>query len=171
MNARPLLILAMLLVLPAQASVRATFERQADALSVKYSLPSGMLKAVCRIESNWEQAAIGDDGRSIGLCQIQIDTALALYGKHWQRDKPEAERRAIVRRNLLNPTVNMTLAAILLRRYLDRFGGDETIAILAYNGGPDNMMIRHLLRYRAARAHYQERTKITCPSCGCWDHL
>ncbi len=153
-SARLFMAVLALLILPAHASTRAEFERQADALSRKYALPAGMLKAVCRIESNWQAAAIGDDGRSIGLCQIQIDTALALYGKGWQRDKPEVERHANMRKILLNPSVNMTLAAILLRRYLDRFDGDETIAILAYNGGPDNMMIRHLLRYRAARTAY-----------------
>lgn len=151
---RVLLTAVALLMLPLHAATRQDFERQADQLTRKYSLPAGMLKAVCRIESNWQPSAIGDDGRSIGLCQIQIDTALELYGPGWMRDKPPVDRRAAVRANLMNPAVNMTLAAILLRRYLDRFNGDETIAILAYNGGPDNMMIRHLLRYRAARAGY-----------------
>lgn len=153
------IMLLLILAIPAAGAAepqwtRAALEHRADLAAEKYGVPPALIKAVCRIESAWQPSAIGDDGRSIGLCQIQIDTGLALYGKLWRQDESEVERRAEMKKNLLNPSINISLAAILLRKYMDRFDGDETLAVMAYNGGPENKMIRHLLRFRSAREIY-----------------
>lgn len=154
------LALLLALMIPAAGAAepqwtRAALEHRADIAAEKHGIPADLIKAVCKIESAWQPSAIGDDGASIGVCQIQIDTGLALYGKSWRRDKPETERRDAMQAILLSPVANIQISALLLRRYLDRFGGDETLAIMAYNGGPDNALIRYYLKVRTAQATYR----------------
>lgn len=122
-----------------------------ESAATQYNVPSDLLRAVCTVESNLRADAVGDDGHSIGLCQIKIDTGLMLYGSRWRAAEPPEARRAAMRRLLLQPAINARLAARLLRQHLDRFGGDETLALAAYNGGPDHALIRYVLKVRAAR--------------------
>lgn len=154
---RALVILALFASLPAQgAPSRAELERYADQAAAEQRVPVRLLKAVCTVESDWRPRVQGDDGASIGLCQIQINTGLLLYGPAWMRGQPESARRAAMRRMLLTPTANLRVAARLLRRYLDRFDGDETLALMAYNGGPNHALIRYVLKVRAAQGGYTE---------------
>lgn len=135
---------------------RAALERLAALAAEKHGVPRALVQGACKIESAWQPHAIGDDGASIGVCQIKIDTALDLYGRNWLRDRPTDERREAVRKILFNPAANIQLSALLLRRYLDRFAGDETLALMAYNGGPDHPLIKYVTKARAAQAQYQE---------------
>lgn len=153
MSARLALVL-LAVALDAHAS-RPQLEALAERAAERYGVPQALLKAVCHVESAWRPRAIGDDGASIGLCQIQVPTALALVGKGWRARLPQDERRATMRRLLLRPEPNVDIAARLLRRYLDRFDGDETLAALAYNGGPEHLLIDYLRKVRRARARYE----------------
>lgn len=122
-----------------------------DIVATRHGVQPDLLRAVCLVESSWRADAIGDDGESIGLCQVQIDTGLMLQGRQWKPGASVAERRAAMHAMLLSPQINIHLAAKLLRQHLDRFGGDETLALIAYNGGPNHKLIRYVLKVQAAR--------------------
>lgn len=146
--------LAMLLAaLPAHAA-RPQLEAMAERAAAWHHVPAALLKAVCKVESNWRPHVAGDGGRSVGLCQVGIDTALQIYGRAWMRGKPELHRRAAMRKLLQKPQVNLCLAAALLRRYLDEFDGDETAALVAYNGGQRIGLIDYIRKVRKARSQY-----------------
>jgi soluble lytic murein transglycosylase-like protein len=153
MSARIALVL-LAVALDAHAS-RPQLEALADRAAERHGVPPALLKAVCQVESAWRARAIGDDGASIGLCQVQVPTALALVGRTWRARLADSERRAAMRRLLLQPEPNVDIAARLMRSYLERFEGDETLAVLAYNGGPGHLLIDYLRKVRRARARYE----------------
>lgn len=140
-----------LLALVSASALGGGYAREIESAAARHNVPADLLRAVCVVESNLRAAAIGDDGKSIGLCQVQIDTGLLLYGRQWRAAEAPEARRAAMRKILLNPESNARLAARLLRQHLDRFEGDETLALAAYNGGPNHALIRYVLRVRAAR--------------------
>lgn len=152
--AASLVILISFQVISAEPIPRAQLEATAIRAAKRHHIPPDLLLAVCLVESHWRSNAVGDDGRSIGVCQIQINTALHLYGDGWLPERSREERRAMMMKILKNPEQNINLAARLLRRYLTRFHEDETLAILAYNGGPENALIRYVNKVRRARLHY-----------------
>lgn len=143
-----LIVMAVLVVIPLAV---ARDDIDIDSAAAQYGVAPELLRAVCTVESSWRADAIGDDGESIGLCQIQIDTGLTLQGRRWKHDLTPTERRVAMRQLLLSPTVNIHLAAKLLRQHLDRFGGDETLAVAAYNGGPNHKLIRYVLKVRSTK--------------------
>ena len=120
----------------------------------------------------WKRKAAPDDvilerrkGRvrvvndSAGVWQITRETlryAHALYRKD-QRDysalpehlRPPAE----LRMNDVSPLVLTTYAGILLRDLLDRFDGDVTLAVSAYNGGPARPNLRYGAGVHTAASH------------------
>lgn len=126
----------------------------AARIATEHGLPPDLLMAVCDVESAWRPHAIGDNGRSFGLCQVQPDTALPLYGPRWRQDLPPEQRLAIVRADLRKPLNNLTIAAMHLRELLDKFDGEETLALIAYNGGARNASIVYVEKVRRARKKY-----------------
>jgi soluble lytic murein transglycosylase-like protein len=94
-------------------------------LSAQFNLPTGMLSAVCYVESHHNAKALHiDDGgsNSVGLCQLHSSTARMLGFKGDEQ-------------LLFNPKINAYWAAAYLRHQLDRYDNDAMMAISAYNAG------------------------------------
>lgn len=95
------------------------------AASAYFSLPPGLLSAVCFVESSHRPHVVHkDDGRgdSMGVCQVQPATA---------KDMGYTGAAS----GLLKPEVNAFYAAKYLRKQLNRYGGDMVKAVAAYNAG------------------------------------
>lgn len=94
------------------------------------NVPPGLLCAIAEVESNWNPLALGDKGRSYGLCQVQLRTA---RGDFSFKGRAEA---------LLHPVVSLGLASAYLQRQhhwtsqLSRSPLAWRMAIAAYNCGP-----------------------------------
>jgi soluble lytic murein transglycosylase-like protein len=92
------------------ASLIATHAKQ-------YALDPALLHAVIKVESNFNPQAVSSKG-AIGLMQLMPLTAAALHVP-----------------NPFDPNDNIRAGAALLRRLLDRFGGDLSLALAAYHAG------------------------------------
>lgn len=101
------------------AAVAPVLDAWADALG----LPRDVLYGIVQTESGFDPDAVGDNGASWGLMQVQVPTAAGLGFTGTGPD-------------LLDPNTNIQWGATYLRRMLDRFNGDITSAISAYNAGP-----------------------------------
>jgi soluble lytic murein transglycosylase-like protein len=77
-----------------------------------------LLAAVVETESSFSPTAVSPDG-AIGLMQVIPETG-QLYGKA----------------DLFDPNVNLDVGCQYLASLLDRFHGDLTLAVAAYNAGP-----------------------------------
>lgn len=144
----------LLLLFSASAFANVGLESQAHEIALQNNIQPALLKAICRVESHWRPSAIGDDGASIGLCQIQINTALGWY-PGFMKGASNSERREGIRRWLLNPQNNMNLSAKLLRYYLTLFNENEVLAVMAYNGGPNHPLIRYYKKARRDKDDYE----------------
>lgn len=80
-----------------------------------------LIVAMCEKESQYDPKAVGDDGNSIGLLQIQ-----PRY--HWER----MERLNC--QDLYNPYDNVTVALDILEELWSKYGKVEMV-LMAYNGG------------------------------------
>lgn len=78
--------------------------------------------ALIQRESYFTADAIGDNGNSFGLCQIQ---------PKWHSER--MERLGVT--DLLDPVSNVRVAVDLLNELLDRYEGDYGKALTAYNTG------------------------------------
>jgi soluble lytic murein transglycosylase-like protein len=82
-----------------------------------YGLDAGLLNRLAWVESGYNQAAISPKG-ALGVMQLMNETARDL---------------GVDRRDLAQ---NIFGGAAYLRLMLDRYGGDSTLALAAYNAGP-----------------------------------
>lgn len=98
-----------------------------------YSLPEGLLSAICWTESRHKTKAVNPrdgvlrDGEraeepSLGMCQMKINTARQFESN-------------ITHAQLLSPKVNTRIAAKFLKWQLDRYHGDIICGIASYNAG------------------------------------
>lgn len=95
------------------------------AASAAYHLPPGLLNAICWVESSNNPHAVNAGDRnapSVGLCQVQLPTA------RFTGYRGPAS-------NLLNPRINLAVAAAYLHYQLKRYHGDYVATIAAYNAG------------------------------------
>jgi hypothetical protein len=83
----------------------------------EYGLDPALLQAVIKVESNFNPQAVSSKG-AIGLMQLMPLTAAALHVL-----------------DPFDPGDNIRAGAALLRRLLDRFGGDLSLALSAYHAG------------------------------------
>ncbi|MFX0012486.1 MAG: lytic transglycosylase domain-containing protein [Candidatus Hermodarchaeota archaeon] len=89
-----------------------------SSMSEKYKVESSLVYAVIEVESNWNYKAISKKG-AIGLMQLMPSTA-----KDMNVD------------NLFDPEENIDGGVRYLRYLLDKFKGDVTLTLAAYNSGP-----------------------------------
>lgn len=96
-------------------------------IAPKYFLDWKVVYAVCKYESNLQAKAKGDSGKAWGLMQLHIGTAKTHYDKD------------ITGKSLLSPKININAGCSVLKDYLDRYHGNYTYAIAAYNAGPKHI--------------------------------
>lgn len=94
------------------------FAAEIDAAAAKYGLDSSLLRGLIRAESNFNPNA-GSPAGAQGLTQLMPATA-----------------RSLGVTNSFDPAQAIDGGARYLRQLLDRFGGDQRLALAAYNAGP-----------------------------------
>ncbi len=92
----------------------ALIQREADAQGIR----PGLVRAVMQVESGFDPRARSAKG-AMGLMQLMPATA-AQFGVG----------------NVYDPAENTRAGVAYLRQLLDRYGGNEELALAAYNAGP-----------------------------------
>ena len=110
--------------------------------SRKHGLDPLLTAAVIQVESHFDPFAVSGAGAR-GLMQLMPPTAQWLLAK--DADARNDRLRAAA---LFNPVLNVELGTAYLAQLLQRFDGDLTTALIAYNAGPG---VAHSLR-RGSRA-------------------
>ena len=112
----------------AHSRYRPYAERMADRYARQYRIPADMVRAVIRVESNWNPGAVSSAG-ALGMMQLMPGTAHLLQVDHpfW------------IYQNIEGGTAYL---AYLYRR----FNSDWRLALAAYNAGPV-VVERRGLRY------------------------
>lgn len=98
--------------------VSGEFRNIAEEKAKKHNVDPRLVKAVIRAESNWNPSAVSNKG-AIGMMQLMPKTASDMGVG-----------------NPLNPEENIEGGVKYLRHLLDKFNGNLTLALAAYNAGP-----------------------------------
>lgn len=101
------------------------YSRWVNSASAKYQVEPALIYAVIMKESLFSKNVVSKSG-AYGLMQMILST-----GKDMKRDVTPEE--------LLNPQINIDLGTRYLKILLDRYHGDVTKTIAAYNGGMGNV--------------------------------
>jgi soluble lytic murein transglycosylase-like protein len=108
---------------------RATAPANIDALlqqaSTESGVPMNLLRAVAQTESGFNPRAVSSAG-ALGIMQLMPDTANGLGVT-----------------DPFDPAQNINAGARYLRQQLDAFGGDQRLALAAYNAGPGAVQRYH----------------------------
>jgi soluble lytic murein transglycosylase len=91
-------------------------------------LDPALVAAVIQVESRFDPFAVSAAGAR-GLMQLMPPTAQWLL----ERDSGPSKMRPV---QLFNPVLNIELGTSYLAQLMDRFDGDLTRALIAYNAGP-----------------------------------
>jgi soluble lytic murein transglycosylase-like protein len=102
----------------ASAGGPTAYDAEIAAAAQRHGIDPALLKALIRAESNFNPNAVSPAGAQ-GLTQLMPATA-----------------RALGVTNPFDPAQAIDAGARYLRQQLDRFGGDERLALAAYNAGP-----------------------------------
>ena len=100
-----------------------------DAESEKYSLEKPLVYALIMAESKFDSDALSVKDAT-GLMQLTSDTAI------WCAEKIGD---ASLAENITEPKVNIRLGCYYLKYLLDRYNGEESAALAAYNAGSTNV--------------------------------
>jgi soluble lytic murein transglycosylase-like protein len=101
-----------------RSSPASGFKDLISRVAARYNLPAALLQGVVAVESGFNPQAVSPTG-AMGLMQLMPATA-----------------RALGVTDPFNPEANLDGGARYLRQLLDRFQGDLTLALAAYNAGP-----------------------------------
>lgn len=111
--------------IPAQTSPAADRSHQYDAFineaAERYNIPAAFIRAVIKIESNFNPAAVSSAG-AMGLMQLMPATA-----EHMKVSDP------------FDPRQNILGGTRYLRRLSDRYDGDINLVLSGYHAGPGNV--------------------------------
>jgi soluble lytic murein transglycosylase-like protein len=113
------------------------YDAYIDRLAREEGLAPELIKAVALVESGLDPHAVSPKGAE-GLMQLMPATA-AQYGVS----------------DSFDPLENLRAGARHLRSLLDEFGGDQTLALAAYNAGSGAVR-----RYRGVPAYEETRTYV-----------
>ncbi len=107
--------------------------------SLRYDVPAPLIAAVIQCESNWNPHARSSAGAR-GLMQVLPRTALAIFG--------------VGHTGLWDPVTNINIGTAYLRVLANRYKGNGSSVIAAYNAGPTRFdrsrpLPRETRRYRA----------------------
>jgi hypothetical protein len=101
-----------------QPAVHSDYSHYVQKAASKYDIDSALINAVIKTESNGNHRAISRKG-AIGLMQLMPGTANDMNV-----------------RNPFNPEENIEGGTKYLRTMIEKFKGDLTLALAAYNAGP-----------------------------------
>ena len=101
------------------AGASSAFDSEINAAASANGIDPALLKGLVSQESGFNPSARSGAG-AVGLTQLMPGTASALGVT-----------------NPLDPAQSLQGGAKYLREQLDRFGGDQTLALAAYNAGPN----------------------------------
>jgi soluble lytic murein transglycosylase len=96
--------------------------------SRRNGLDPALVAAVIQVESHFDPFAVSGAG-ACGLMQLMPPTA------RWLLEK-RSETTMLRPAHLFNPVLNIELGTVYLAQLMDRFDGDLTRALIAYNAGP-----------------------------------
>jgi soluble lytic murein transglycosylase-like protein len=94
-----------------------------NSKALKYDIPPLLFRSLCGVESEDRPEVEGDDGMSLGLCQIKLESA-RLVGFTGTRNQ------------LKQVDINTEYSARYLSRICHDTFGNWVQAITCYNGGP-----------------------------------
>jgi soluble lytic murein transglycosylase-like protein len=106
---------------PVKDQSPSSFENIIKTASRRYGVEEGLIKAVIKMESNFNPKAVSHAGAR-GLMQLMPGTAAGLGV-----------------RDSFDPEQNIMAGTRFLRDMLDKYGGDLDSALAAYNWGPGNV--------------------------------
>ena len=114
-----------------------------DEASQQYGVDPKLIQAVIHVESNFDSQAVSPKGAQ-GLMQLMPQTA---------RDLQVSDA--------FNPKENIVGGARYLRVLLDMYNQDMSLALAAYNAGPEKVnLYRGIPPYQETRTYIQKVTQI-----------
>lgn len=110
------------------------YESYVEKAAKEHNVDICLVYGVIRNESNFNPDAVSNVG-AIGLMQIMPETFTWLqnYRADFEPDKILSEKK------LYDPKINIDYGTYFLRYLLDKYNGDTSLAIIAYNAGYGNV--------------------------------